>query len=135
LLLVALWVRSYYVLDQFSQVTSRSSWVGVSSIQGQLQFYSGSIVVPSLFTSGLESYDANSGYARSEVSDTAWWFSFNATGWAIYVPHWFLAVLCAALGVAPWIPRSRRFSLRMLLVGTTLVAVLLGLIVWAFHES
>ena len=42
-------------------------------------------------------------------------------------PHWFGIVLSTALAAAPWV--SWRLSLRTLLLGTTLVAVLLGLIV------
>jgi hypothetical protein len=44
-------------------------------------------------------------------------------------PHWFLVLLSAAFATAPWI--RWRFSLRTLLIATTLVAVVLGLIVWA----
>jgi hypothetical protein len=42
-------------------------------------------------------------------------------------PYWTLAALSAGLATVPWIPR--RFSLRMLLLATTLVAVVLGLAV------
>ena len=42
-----------------------------------------------------------------------------------------LLLLVAALVAVPWIPYSRRFSLRTLLIATTLVAVVLGLAVWA----
>lgn len=45
-------------------------------------------------------------------------------------PIWSLAVVCAIVAALPWFPYSRRFSLRTLLIGTTLVAVMMGLVVW-----
>ena len=46
----------------------------------------------------------------------------------INVTYWFLILILTTLAAVPWI---RRFSLRTLLIATTLVAVVLGLIVWA----
>jgi hypothetical protein len=46
-----------------------------------------------------------------------------------YFPHWLPALLLASVAAAPWIHWSRRFSLRTLLITTTLVTVVLGLIV------
>jgi hypothetical protein len=45
-------------------------------------------------------------------------------------PHWFPVLLSAAFAAAPWFRRTWKFSLRTLLIATTLVAVVLGLIVW-----
>jgi hypothetical protein len=48
-----------------------------------------------------------------------------------HLPYWFCILLFAsfgAIGVLPWL--SWRFSLRTLLIATTLVAVVLGMIVW-----
>jgi len=45
-------------------------------------------------------------------------------------PHWFSAAVFGILGTLPWLPWSPQFSLRTLLIATTLVAVVLGLIVW-----
>lgn len=50
-------------------------------------------------------------------------------GTTIYFPTWLLAALIAAISAAPWFPFSKNFSLRTLLIATTLVAVVLGLIV------
>jgi hypothetical protein len=49
----------------------------------------------------------------------------------IQVPYWFIVLVTAAFSVAPWIQWSKRFSLRTLLIAMTLVAVVLGLVVWA----
>src|SRR5687768_13451676 len=61
---------------------------------------------------------------RSELPFT--WFP-NANTLYASLPHWSSAICCAGLALAPWM-RSR-FSLRTLLIATTLVAVALGLIV------
>jgi hypothetical protein len=53
----------------------------------------------------------------------------------ITAPNWFLAVISATFAVAPWKLRLlRRFSLRTLLITTTLVALVLGLVVWATRQ-
>ncbi len=52
----------------------------------------------------------------------------------IGVPAWF-SVSCAILGIAePWTGRYLRFSLRTLLITTTLFALALGTVVWLAHR-
>ena len=51
--------------------------------------------------------------------------------YCVQVPHWFLLGIVATLAPVPWIHWSKRFSLRTLLIATTLVAVVLGLVVYA----
>ena len=52
---------------------------------------------------------------------------------AFAIPFWFLVLFLGATAAAPWIRWSNRFSLRTLLIAITLVAVLLGLAVWAIR--
>jgi hypothetical protein len=64
-----------------------------------------------------------------------WGFAFaysNALRITAYAfPHWFVVLLFTTLAAAPWLFKiCWRFSLRTLLIATTLVAVVLGLIVW-----
>ena len=42
--------------------------------------------------------------------------------------------IIATLAAAPWLSWSRQFSLRTLLIATTLVAVGLGMVVWALKN-
>jgi hypothetical protein len=56
-------------------------------------------------------------------------FEFASGVAGVPIPFWCLAVAFAALSVNPWI--CWRFTLRTLLMATTLVAVVLGLIVYA----
>jgi len=52
-----------------------------------------------------------------------------------YCAHWLAAILFAVLAALPWVHKLRfRFSLRTLLTATTLVAVVLGLVVWAVRK-
>ncbi len=50
---------------------------------------------------------------------------------ALRIPYWFTIAATCLVAVFPWTPFfSWRFSLRTLLIATTLIAVMLGLIVW-----
>jgi len=49
-------------------------------------------------------------------------------------PFWFLALACVAVTAVPWL-RFKRFSLRTLLIATTVVAAVLGLIAWLGSNS
>jgi hypothetical protein len=52
-------------------------------------------------------------------------------GFQLVIPGWWVAFTTTLAAAAPWV--QFRFSLRTLLIATTLVAVLLGFAVWAFH--
>jgi hypothetical protein len=67
---------------------------------------------------------------RSTGVKPLWWFDghFKGAIGHISIPDWFPVLVCCGLGALPW--RSTRFSLRTLLIATTLVAGGLGLIVW-----
>jgi hypothetical protein len=50
----------------------------------------------------------------------------------VTLPYWFSFLIAAAFAAAPWILQLRfHFSLRTLLIATTLVTVILGLVVYA----
>jgi hypothetical protein len=56
---------------------------------------------------------------------------FGYGGGMVALPYWFAVLLAVTLAVAPWIRQLNwRFTTRTLLIATTLVAILLGLIVW-----
>lgn len=48
----------------------------------------------------------------------------------LVLPAWFVSAAVAAFASVPWLP-LKPFSLRTLFIATTLVAALLGLVVWA----
>jgi hypothetical protein len=57
---------------------------------------------------------------------------WGLSGRLVRTPHWLPILLSAALVAAPWL--RWRFSLRTLLIATTLVAVVLGAIVYATRQ-
>jgi hypothetical protein len=46
------------------------------------------------------------------------------------VPTWFVVGFTLTVGVAPWFANRLTFSLRTLLIATTLVAIVLGMVVY-----
>ena len=88
---------------------------------------------------------SRSGFGKVRPSTSKWPTGltpqFSAMGFAVFrdpirgryltVPNWFLVSLIGSLAAVPWIKWSKRFSLRTLLIATTLVAVLLGAIIYA----
>jgi hypothetical protein len=60
-----------------------------------------------------------------------WYFGWPSGGaLTVTVPQSSALFLIATLAVIPWIRRTRRFSLRTLLIVTTLVAVVLGAVIY-----
>jgi hypothetical protein len=60
------------------------------------------------------------------------WVSHRSS-WYICAPYWFLSLVAVGLAGVPWM--RFHFTLRTLLIATTLVALVLGAIVWAVRQS
>jgi hypothetical protein len=129
-LLIVLWVRSHRWVDQVFVPVTQTGYICLGSM-------------PDAFGVGLTG-ESPSGtlekismptiawlFATSEGTDNPWsgatMFSISAGG--VTMPYWFGVLLSVAIGTAPWF--AWRFSLRTLLIATTLVAAALGLIVWS----
>jgi hypothetical protein len=55
--------------------------------------------------------------------------------YSLTAPYWFFVLFSGTAAVVPWIHEVRwHFSLRTLLIATTLVAVVLGLAVYANRQ-
>ena len=127
-LLIALWVRSYWWIDSVEVTYGR--WYYVGSWHG----------VISLGTLDADTYDESGWELESTpepphplparfVLPQPWGFEYlGGISCDANVPHWFLLTLSALSGIAPWIHWSRRFSIRTLLIATTLVALTLGIV-------
>jgi hypothetical protein len=120
-LLVVLWVRSYSWVDTAGGPIYADYEFGVSSLFG---------------TVGISVAKNNSAWGLiTQPMDELWgnssriWGKFICKSDTIAAPHWCLILLSGTLASAPWV-RSR-FSLRSLLIATTLIAVVLGLAVWS----
>jgi hypothetical protein len=132
-LLIVLWVRSYQWLDNVQFPTSGP--VIVISYEGifGLTYYP-------------EKHETGYRWVLSVPGDniqkptrpgpaSRWGFFSNAINTSVHFPHWFGVLIFAVLAATPWARQIPwRFTLRTLLIATTLVAVGLGLIVWLSHH-
>jgi hypothetical protein len=124
-LLCVLWVRSYWYVDTFSLGSyGNTHWLG--SISGELRYAKPRGQAHSLQWNTLPRESLRRESPRGSI------LGFRgvmiSSGIPI-VPHWFPLTIFTTLATVPWI--KWRFSLRALLIATTLVAVVLGLVVWA----
>ena len=130
LLLIALAVRSYWVIDitgrgYFSP--SETTLVSIISQHGAIAFHRRRLPDGEKLR-GLT--DQRTHHTANVKSDTGHflWQNQNGEMW-IQFPYWLPGSLIAAAAWIPWVGFNGKFSLRILLIATTLVAVALGLIV------
>jgi hypothetical protein len=119
-LLISLWVRSYWWQESVS-CDGQARLINIETNFGLVRV--GVTAEPSPFgdNDGTWSFDR----FRAAPENVR---SFDWNGVYLTLPYWFILALTASLAAIPWI--RWRFSLRTLLIATTLVAVVLGLIVW-----
>jgi hypothetical protein len=130
-LLIVLWVRScWWAEGIYGPVTSKYD-IALSSLPGSLgiHFYSNDLKPERPhWTLASQPYDEwYAGAARVQFTSSRLWGSFYRGQYGPVIPDWFALTIFATLASIPWI--SWRFSLRTLLIATTLVAVVLGLVV------
>jgi hypothetical protein len=135
-LLIVLWARSYSILDDVSLGIKNGPGYKFISFKGELlacRFGSSEGAVTLGWyhrTVPAEGWSALSERGQSKSLG----FAFSASlGWPymIVLPVWSMFGLMAAIIAGPWIRHINwRFSLGTLLIATTLVAVVLGAIVW-----
>jgi hypothetical protein len=131
LLLIALWVRSYTIVDNLTVRVSSRSMVRLGSALAQttIEHTSFSWIYPGAWHHEAHSSDLLD-HARSEkavATPPNFWFGIYPQTTILIMKHWALVLLAGVVGVAPWLPL--RFSLRTLLIAMTLVAAILGIIV------
>ena len=122
-----LWVRSHYRVDLATYIHSNNIVLHANSLWGRFMLVVTPISI--IDAGGIQSYAINQSIRINELPNSFLGFCFyhgqNST--IAVIPYWSAALLTGTLTAAPWIPR--RFSLRTLLIATTLVAMVLGLIV------
>jgi hypothetical protein len=124
-LLVVLWVRSYSHTEGLFVPLKNAEGLRLASVRGRMGYESDHAVTK--WECVAESVKlAKFDWDRWDRNTPHWIFRKDH---AVVVPHWFPLAIVATLAAAPWLPS--RFSLRALLIATTLVAVVLGLIVYA----
>ena len=127
-LLVVLWVRSYWFCDSGETFTG-ARLVAIFSMYGKIQYVNLAADI---------SGESNIDFKSSPVDERhkpkpgfRWKHTPRLT--LAEIPYWFVELLFAILVAVPWINGSRRFSLRTLLIATTLVAIVLELIALALR--
>jgi hypothetical protein len=140
MLLVALWVRSYWRYDWFGNLSFIPQGNNSLPKDGCLVESANGVLIVLYIGKVRESYSGVSrliGSSDWRVTGDEWESAWNGFRAKVYpngiirvsVPHWFLALLTGTAAALSW--SKCRFSLRTLLIATTLVAVVLGVIVWS----
>jgi hypothetical protein len=140
-LLVVLWVRSYWWCDQICKDISPALYTLCYSTEGEIELYwypdpnevSKNGTGWQVFHVPGEDWSRLNGYmtALDRVNGGFPTRNFEFTKHGLKIPIWFLSLVAAASAAVPWL--SWRYSLRTLLIATTLVAVVLGTIAWLAH--
>lgn len=127
-LLVVLWVRSYWVADLVSRAypgPSETTLTGVMSERGNLSFGRG-LHSQKTFTNDGWSYSTSR--ASQKKSRRRLFLTINSKGTALGFPTWLPAILLAGAAVIPWMELKWNFSVYTLLVAMTVLALVLSLV-------
>jgi hypothetical protein len=138
-LLIVLWVRSYWWSDTAFGPLSKSRAVLLSSRHGRLSVIVEQIKIPMWAysrNSRAEQLAATSSPSLSQAFARLFAITFySKKNSGASTPYTYPVLLICGLAVAPWIRQLQwQFSLRTLLIVTTLVVVVLGLFVWLHKE-
>jgi hypothetical protein len=140
-LLIVLWVRSYSHVnnpkitiysrgDELSHLDSQKRLWRATSSQGAIQL-SATNQNP-IWQFEPTAPPQGGGWTTSLAQPKFLGFGYLQLGRSasIVFPVWFLLILCIILATCPWISHVRwRFTVRTLLIATTLLAIILGLLV------
>jgi hypothetical protein len=124
-LLCVLWVRSFTWSDRIWGRFSDLTGFVLSSYEGRIQLYVERFA--GIFPWRIDYAEPIERTVPPHYFPTLEFpLSTYGSFWA--VPYWLLFPVFSTLALAPWF--CRRFSLHSLLIATTLVAVVLGLVSW-----
>jgi hypothetical protein len=131
-LLIVLWVRSYQWVEAIRLTAAPNGGaIQCLSIPGRFAIGQLNAAKPWSFfrMSAAEWRDVIARTHTTIPSETWGGILRNPAVDQVFVPYWMLVLLSVAIASAPWL--RWRFTIRTLLIATTLVAGMLGLIVWA----
>jgi hypothetical protein len=131
LLLLALWIRSFWKTD----VTHVGRRVDLTSRQGSIvctyfkdPAFPASGTAKSAYSSLVLREIREFGAKLEKPGVLGFDFRSSSLYVLICMPHVLAAAVAAGLVAAPWVSWSRRFGLRTLFIGLTIVAIVLGAI-------
>jgi hypothetical protein len=141
-LLIGVWVRSYIFFDMLNVPLPEPGGILVTTGQGAMQIrvefvnwgndnswrHKG---LPLKEKAGRERIARNRERWLQILNHRMLGFGYRLgpDWWLVITPLWFLVLSFAALAYVPWLPWSTRFSLRIMLLVSTLVGVLLAWVV------
>jgi hypothetical protein len=135
--LMGMWVRSYWWLDNWKFSPLSACRVGIASANGRIAIRAGfENPKPSDTVFKLTQYrvgDRTTDLARIDQHYSAVaGFGFLRNGGLRFFmfPYWSIVLLIGGLSFLPWSRVKYRFSVRTLLIATTFLAVVLGMIAW-----
>jgi hypothetical protein len=132
--LIGLWIRSHFYLDQLTYLHDRSIWFGASS-QNQVTMGRELLLMPDdgdrlrLLTISQERLNT-AGNRPSTFFGFGYRTQAPSGSASLTLPHWFLAGCAAAVAALLAFKRFRQFTVREALFATTVVALLLGSVVY-----
>jgi hypothetical protein len=126
-LLIVFWVASYNDSLGGSNHIAKTSGMTVEAFRGQI----GLTLSSSIPWKPKIVWDTNQTARSKNKSVGTFGFALSQTpvGDIFIFPFWLPVFLTLAVAAAPWIHWAKRFSLRTLLIATTLIAVVLGVII------
>ncbi len=135
LALVGLWVRSNYYLDRLRMPLGGNSTAGCSSYDGVIgcgwgddpPYAARDWFFVSILASETSRWDNMR--PKESLGFSAWWDG-GLLGYGFSLPHWFLALSALVLATLLAFKPITRFTVRGLLITTTLLAAVLGLAVY-----
>lgn len=124
LLLIAFWVRSYWWVEQLPVPIPGNHVIGLATMPGVFAV----AIDPNwgrppwtTLSNPAGEWLAWGGYNHSRV-----WGFFGIQATAVIIPFWFAILIATSMVGIPWL--HWHFSLRTLLIATTLIAAILGII-------
>jgi hypothetical protein len=123
LLLIVLWARSFW---RINSVESFGNELRIDSDRGELILSGNTQTIWTDLEWDWEERPVNVSDQSYRMTHLGFFYQRRPNRFWLVIPYWFPVAISAASAAAPWIHWSKRFSLRTLLVATTLVALLLA---------
>lgn len=132
-LMASLWLRNFWRADVVWAPLPGHGQLVIASLQGQMELAVYLSVSASSPLWGAKDYSVTWNHLSEVLFPRTVPLRFrrlrNSQGVNLSAPYWFLVPVSWVFAAAPWIRWSTRFSLRAMLIATTLVAVALGIYV------
>ncbi len=136
-LLILLWVRSYWWVDTVVLPVSGNRLVTLGTFSGTVGLGTATFPQSALLSFNAVPVDnVRQVWLRTKVKPPSPWLGgiltrMNAV--MVFMPMWLATGAIVLVSAGPWIHWPSRFSLRTMLLTTTLVAALLGLVMWSLR--